>query len=63
MLAVASTRKTAKSGAIVTALGAICGLICFNLQATVPEAFFLAQFLAETSDFMFRLASKVKHAV
>jgi len=25
--------------------------------------FFLAQFLAETSDFMFRLASKVKHFV
>ena len=29
------------------------GLICFNLQAIVTEGFFLEQFLAKTTDFMF----------
>ncbi len=28
-------------------------LICINLQVIVPEGFFLAQFLANTSDFMY----------
>ena len=63
MLPVASTGNKAKSGALIPALGAICGLNCFNLQATVSKGFFLAQFLTETSDFMFRLAGKLKHGV
>jgi hypothetical protein len=41
------------------------GLICFNLQAIVPQCFFVEQFLSETSDFMFQrfLRSKLKHGV
>jgi hypothetical protein len=41
-------------------LGEKCGLICFNLQATVPEGFFWPQFLAETSDFLFEVAQQVQ---
>jgi hypothetical protein len=41
------------------------GLICFNLQAIVPQRFFVEKFLSETSDFMFQrfLRSKLKHGV
>ena len=37
-----------RCNAIATNVGEICGLICFNLQATVPEAFILAQCLSKS---------------